>query len=75
MKLRKEYDRFFLEYHNYYEGFAYWLEHYLAMQCGLEKYYDTKRESIHSHYVELSESFNDLVSKKGNSALLEKLGF
>ena len=75
IKLRKEFDEFFRQHHNYYEGFAYWLEHHLAGSYGLRCVSDEKREGVDQHYIELSNVFEDFVSKNSIGALLEKMEF
>ena len=32
--LRKEFDNYFNQHHNYYEGYAYWLEKYFSLESG-----------------------------------------
>lgn len=73
--LRQEFDDFARKNHNHYEGFAYWIEHYLAKIYGMSNLSDEKRKTINTDYIVLVSAFEDFVSKNSLSALLEKVGF
>ena len=74
-ELRGEFDAYFRKHHNYYEGFAYWLEHYPAKQCGLQGILEEKRQLIKHDYLNLVAAFDEFAGENGELALLEKLGF
>lgn len=71
--LRKEFDIFFRKHHNYYEGFAYWLEKRLAEEAGMELLYHQRK--LLPLYSELVASFDKFVGDNSLDALLEKMGF
>lgn len=74
-KLKKESEEFFRMYNKHYEGFAYWLEDYLAQKYGLQELSKEKQKGINKHYLVLVLSFNDFVSSNREPLLLEKLTF
>ncbi len=73
--LRKELDEFFRKHHNYYEGFAYWLEKYLSLDSGLGGLYSQRERTIMPFYLELTASFEQFVKNNSIASLLEKMCF
>ena len=60
--------------HNY-EGFAMWLEHFLAEKLNKKSLFDKKMSKVHPDFKELFEQFHDYSEVNGNFALISKLGF
>ncbi|MBU0459866.1 MAG: hypothetical protein KJ597_02215 [Nanoarchaeota archaeon] len=74
--LRKEFDEFLKNHHNYYEGFAYWLEKYLSLESGLTELYQQREKVIITpFYLELVASFEQFVRENSIDALLDKMQF
>ena len=75
-QLRKELNIFFQKHHNYYEGFAYWLEKYLSLESGFGLLYQQRERSIIvPFYLELVASFEQFVKDNSIDALLDKMQF
>ncbi|MEW5896335.1 MAG: hypothetical protein AB1668_01465 [Nanoarchaeota archaeon] len=74
-RLRKEFDEFLRKHHNHYEGFAYWLEKFLATESGLGELYQQRERTIPLFYLELTASFEQFVRDNSLDSLLEKMGF
>lgn len=73
---RKELQQFFSQKIHNYEGFAMWLEHFLAKAINNESLFEQKMdELVHPDYRKLFEQFHDFSSQYGNFALIAQLGF
>lgn len=73
---REEFQQFFYQNIHNYEGFAMWLEHFLAKETGQEPLFLHKMEKlIHPEYRNLLEAFHRFSENKGNFALIAQLGF
>jgi len=73
--LRKEFDKFFRKHHNYYEGFAYWLEKHLSLESGLGGLYQQREKIMIPFYLKLTYSFEQFVKDNSIASLLEKMCF
>ena len=73
--LRNEFDGFFRKHHNYYEGFAYWLEKHLSLESSFRELYQLREQNIAPFYLELVVSFEKFVSHNSISALFNKMQF
>ena len=74
-KLRLELYNFATIHHNYYEGFAYWLEQELSLEQNLGELYMEKKNIIDPQYIYLVQGLNSFVKQNNKQDLLEKIFF
>ncbi|MBN2368486.1 hypothetical protein JXC34_05700 [Candidatus Woesearchaeota archaeon] len=67
---------YFSSFHSVYEGFGYWLEHFLSKRFNLESLFEKKMdEVVHPEYKRLFEKYLGFSQELGNFALIAELGF
>ena len=74
-KLRVEFDQFCQEHLAHYEGFAYWLEYDFAILFNLIGKWEKIKQKLPEPLRQLFEEVNQFVERKGEKALMERVGF
>ena len=75
LMLRRECDDFLRTHHNYYEGFAYWLEKHYSLVFGFGALYEQRKTHLDPFYLELVDSIERFVAENSVDTFLGMMSF